>query len=219
MGVKIYVPAKDVWTFFKSNTARLKKEMVAIAENEGTKYAVYLTEDKGYPSFSVCKDDGEAEYQEGAISERDCAETAARCYARYLFPIEIHNEKWFPESSFEDLNGLADKDLTEQDKQDNVYVREDELRFAMCDFLKVVLRLDCDPVEILTECGIALVDDVLDAILEYIGVDLGLEVYRPMFLVDEQSGDEVYSEYPYDTGEDLYIASRFDGFRDTSGIG
>ena len=49
MGVKVYVPAGDVWSFFQSNIDRLKNEMVAIAENEDTKYAVYLTEDKGYP--------------------------------------------------------------------------------------------------------------------------------------------------------------------------
>lgn len=215
MGVKIYVPAEDVWAFFQSNTARLKEEMVAIAENVDTKYAVYLTEDKGYPSFSVCKGDSKAEYQEGAISEDDCTDTAKKCYVRYLFPVMVTNEKGFPKSSFEELDGLYD--LTEQDRQDNVYVREDELRFAMCDFLKVALNLDCDPVEIMSECGAALVDDVLDAILEYIGIEHGLEVYRPMFLIDEENGDEVYTEYPYDTTADLHLGSRFDDMGDLGG--
>ena len=107
--------------------------------------------------------------------------------------------------------------MTEQDRQDNVYVREDELRFAMCDFLKVALNLDCDPVEIMSECGAALVDDVLDAILEYIGIEHGLEVYRPMFLIDEENGDEVYTEYPYDTTADLHLGSRFDDMGDLGG--
>lgn len=100
MGVKIYVPAEDVWAFFQSNTARLKEEMVAIAENVDTKYAVYLTEDKGYPSFSVCKGDSKAEYQEGAISEDDCTDTAKKCYVRYLFPVMVTNEKGVPEVLF-----------------------------------------------------------------------------------------------------------------------
>ena len=215
MSVKIYVPAEDVWAFFQSNTARLKEEMVAIAENEDTKYTVYLTEDKGYPSLSVCKGDSKAEYQEGAISEDDCTNTARKCYVRYLFPVMVNNEKGFPKSSFEEPDDL--EDLTEQDRQDNVYVREDELRFAMCDFLKVALNLDCDPVEIMSECGAALVDDVLDAILEYIGIEHGLEVYRPMFLIDEESGEETYTEYPYDTTEDLHLGSRFDNLGDVGG--
>jgi len=216
MGVKIYVAAEDVWSFFQGNTARLKKEMVAIAENEDTEYAVYLTEDKGYPSFSVCKGDSKPEYQEGAISEHDCTETAKRCYVRYLCPVVVNNEKGFPKSSFEEPD--EPEGLTEQDKQDNVYVREDELRFAMCDFLKVALNLDCDPVEIMSDCGAPLVDDVLDAILEYIGIEHGLEVYRPMFLIDEDSGDEVYTEYPYDTTADLHLDSRFDDFGDGGSV-
>lgn len=212
MGVKIYVPAEDVWLFFQNNITRLKEEMVAIAENQDTKYAVYLTEDKGYPSFSVCKGDSKAEYQEGAISEHDCTETAKRCYVRYLFPVMVTNENGFPKSTFEELDNHDDDGLTEQDKQDNVYIREDELRLAMCDFLKVALNLDCDPVEIIPEYGAALVDDVLDAILEYIGIEHGLEVYRPMFLVDEDTGDEMYSEYPYDTSAEMHLDSRFDDF-------
>lgn len=208
MGVKVYVPAGDVWSFFQSNIDRLKNEMVAIAENEETKYAVYLTEDKGYPSFSVCKGDNKAEYEEGAINESDCTETAKRCYVRFLFPIVVNNEKGFPKSSFADLED--EDDTTEQDRQDNVYVREDELQFAMCDFLKVALNLDCDPAEIMTECGMGLVTDVLDYVLEYIGLELGLEVYRPMFLVDEESGSEIYTEYPYDISSENHVESRFE---------
>lgn len=208
MGVKVYVPAGDVWSFFQSNIDRLKNEMVAIAENEDTKYAVYLTEDKGYPSFSVCKGDSKAEYEEGAISKSDCTETAKRCYVRFLFPIVVNNEKGFPKSSFAELED--EDDTTEQDRQDNVYVREDELQFAMCDFLKVALNLDCDPAEIMNECGMGLVTDVLDYVLEYIGFELGLEVYRPMFLTDEESGSEIYTEYPYDASAENHVASRFE---------
>lgn len=196
MSVKIYVPTGDVWSFFQSNIERLQNEMVVIAENDDTEYAVYLTEDKGYPSFSVCKGEGKAEYEEGAISEHDCEDTAKRCYVKYLLPVVVTNEKGFPKSSptkFEE-----EDDTTHQDRMDNIYVREDELRLAMCDFLKVALSLECDPAEILTECGSELVTDVLDSVLEYIGMELCLEVYRPMFVTDADTGCEIYTEYPYD---------------------
>lgn len=209
MGVKIYVPAGDVWSFFQSNIDRLKDEMVAIAENEETNYVVYLTEDKGYPSFSVCKGENAAEYEEGAINESDCEDTAKRCYVRFLFPVVVNNEKGFPKSFFAELED--DEDTTEQDRQDNIYVREDELRLAMCDFLQVALNLECDPADIMTVCGSELVADTLDYILEYIGLELGLEVYRPMFITDEESGCEIYTEYPYDSsvddGDDSGIAN------------
>lgn len=217
MGVKIYLPAGDVWPFFMSNIERLKNEMVVIAENVDTKYAVYLTEDKGYPSFSVCKGDDKAEYEEGAISESDCAETAKRCYVKYLFPVVVNNEKGFPKSSFAELED--EEDLTEQDRQDNIYVREDELQFAMCDFLKVALSLACDPADIMTVCGIKLVNDVLDYILEYIGLELGLEVYRPMFYTDEETGCEIYTEYPYDISCETDDDDKPDNPDDLEGVG
>lgn len=210
LGVNVYVPADNVWSFFQNNIARLTNEMVAIAENVDTKYAVYLTEDKGYPSFSVCKGDSKPEYTEGAISEADCTETAKRCYVRFLFPVMVTYDKGFPKSSFQEMDDGDEEDLTEQDRQDNVYVREDELQLAMCDFLKVALNLDCDPVEIVNEYGVDLVTDVLDTILEYIGLEHGLEIYRPMFLTDEDSGSEIYTEYPYDITAETHVASRFE---------
>lgn len=58
MGVKIYIPAADVWSFFENNKKRLSEEMVIIAENTETEYAVYLTEENGYPLFVVCQGQG-----------------------------------------------------------------------------------------------------------------------------------------------------------------
>ena len=52
MGVHIYVAANTVWAFFQSHKDRLSKEMVVIAENKDTEYAVYLTEDNALPLFS-----------------------------------------------------------------------------------------------------------------------------------------------------------------------
>lgn len=198
MGAKIYLPAGDVWSFFQNNIERLKSEMVAIAENDETKYAVYLTEDKGYPSFSVCKGDNKPEYEEGAINESDCEETVKRCCVRYLFPVVVNSEKGFPKSSSEEFKFEDEDDVTEQDRQDNIYMREDKLQIAMCDFLKVALELDCDPIDILTIYGDEIVNDALDYILAYLGNDLGLEIYRPTYLIDEESGCEIYTEYPYD---------------------
>lgn len=193
MGVDIHIPADEVWSFFQKNKDRCSKEMIAIAENTDTEYAVYLTEENGYPSFSVCKGDDEPEYEEGAISENDCTDTAKRCYLKYLFPVVIRSDKvalWEEDDE--------DEDKTRQDMEDTMYEREDELRLALCDFLQVVLREGNDGVEIMDTYGTEMVDEILDYVLEYMGTELCLEVYRPTIITDEESGCELYTEYPYD---------------------
>lgn len=211
--VQIYIPADDVWLFFQSNIDRLKKEMVAIAENEDTGYAVYLTEDKGYPSFAVCKDDEKPEYEEGAINESDCAETAKRCFVRYLFPVVVNDRKGIPQTMWDEDD---EEDMMKQDMQDSVYEREDELRLALYDFLAVALSLDGDPVEVVErECGSGFIDETRDYFLEYLGLEQCLEIYRPMFLTDD-TGSEIYTEYPYDVDAETYAASQFEELNGSS---
>ena len=54
MGVHIHIPADAVWGFFQASRKRLNKEMVLIAENTDTEYAVSYR-GKRPPSFGCCK--------------------------------------------------------------------------------------------------------------------------------------------------------------------
>lgn len=187
MGTNIHIPVEGVWAFFQQNKARLSEEMVVIAENEDTDYAVYLTEDDGYPLFSVCRGKADPEFEEGAISEKDCTDTAKRCYVRYLFPITVKGD-----------SPLFDEDdLSVQDMQDTMYEREDELQLAMADFLQTVLQEGSDCTDIIDMYGTDMIDKLLDYVLEFIATGLCLPVYRPMFLTDDETGEEIYEEYPY----------------------
>lgn len=183
VGVDIHIPADEVWSFFQKNRDRCSKEMIAIAENTDTEYAVYLTEDNGYPSFAVCKGVGEPEYEEGAISENDCGDTAKRCYVKYLLPAVACDAK---------------DNIACQTAEDAIYEREDELRFALCDFLEIVLREDGDGLEAMDIYGVEMIDEMLDRILECIATEFCLEVYRPTIITDEDTGCELYVEYPYE---------------------
>lgn len=194
MGTNIHIPAEDVWKFFQKNKKRLSEEMVAIAENEDTEYAVYLTEDNGYPLFSVCKGKSDSEFEEGAINELDCTETAKRCYVRYLFPVVVTKDNI---TKFSELDDDEDEPMSEQDRQDAMYEREDELQLAMADFLQVVLQEGSDGTDIIDMYGPDMIDELLDIVLEHIAADLCLPVYRPMFFIDEETGEEIYEEYPY----------------------
>lgn len=204
MGVDVHVPADEVWSFFQKNEDRLSEEMVAIAENTDTEYAVYLTEDCGYPVFFVCKGNLPPEYEEGAINPKDCAQTAKWCYTQYLFPVQVNSEKSYPVP-------IDDKDdsLTKQDMED-MYEREIELRLALCDFLQVVLTDFGDGVDIESYYGPGIIDEILDYFLEYLGFEQRFPVYRPMFITDDETGEEVYTEYPYDM-DGLYECNDTDG--------
>lgn len=195
MGVDVHIPANEVWSFFQENKDRLSEEMVAIAENTDTEYAVYLTEDYGYPTFFVCKGDLPPEYEEGAINPKDCEQTVKKCYAQYLFPVQVQTPNSYP---FREDDENDEESSSLQEIQDFIYEREDELRLALCDFLQVVLMDLEEGADIESYYGPGVIDEILDYILEYLGFEQKLPVYRPMFVSDDETGTEVYTEYPYD---------------------
>lgn len=200
MSAKIHIPADEVWSFFFKNKERCTEEMVEIASNDETKYAVYLTEDEGYPMLSVCHGDEEPEYEEGAISKDDCSETAKRMFVRYLFPITVTCDKAISKHStvkYEEPE--EDEDDSTQDMLDEVYQRDDELTLALCDFLQVVLEEDIDGAELLGTYGESVIAQILDEFLDSLASEhCFTNIRRPTFVTDPESGVEYYTEYPYD---------------------
>ncbi len=198
MGTSIHLQPENIWQFFQKNKKRLSEEMVAIAENDETEYAVYLTEENGLPHFCVCKGNGAPEYEEGAINEQDCTDTAKKCCVQYLFPVTVTSRRG-KLYAFDEDGGITDFD--EQDQEDTIYQREDDLFFALYDFLNVVLQSDegdTDAAEIFDQDSL---ETILDSILENLATDFGLPIYRPM-MVEDETGVEAYTEYPY--GEPEY---------------
>lgn len=193
--VQIYIPADKVWVFYLQNSERCKREMVLIAENTGTRYAVYITEENDLLMFSVCKGDKKAECEEYAINEDDCKETAKKLFFRYLVPITVTDE-WVsqPESSPDEPD---DDSLSLQDMEDEMYEREDELDLAVKDFLAVVFQ-EQDMELLVAQYGQCFFGAVLDDFLTLLTKDYSCEVYRPMFVTDEETGCEVYTEFPYE---------------------
>lgn len=199
MGVNIHLKPTQVWPFFEENKARLAQEMVAIAENEDTEYSVYLTEENDCPLLSVYKEDKKL-YEEPAVSEKDCETTAKQIYLKYLFPVVINT----PQYSFDDDNSPEeDEDRLEfysdedelQNCEDAIYEREDELVFAMQDFLEVLLN--CKNQEQIAELyGEDIVENLLDEFCQFLADEYLISVYRPTW-VDDEHGTENFVEYPY----------------------
>jgi hypothetical protein len=197
MGVKIHVPAEEIWSFFQKNKSRLVEEMVVVAENDETEYAVYITEGDGYPCLSVCKGREAPEYEEGAINAKDCMDTADRCFKQYLFPVTVTtgDKRYFPSHDFDD--DVKPMNYAQQEKEDAVYEREDELQLAICDFLQVTLQDGCDGREVMDIYGLEMVDEILNSVLQSLAHDYGFPVYRPTLYTDEATGEDEYTEYPY----------------------
>lgn len=188
MGISIYVLPENVWEFFQKNKKRLSDEMVVIAENEDTGYAVYLTEEEDHPYFCVCQGKGAPEYEDIAICKADCIEVAKVCCAKYLLPITVIANG--------DGGCIMEMATDEPDQEDIMYEREDELAMALYDFLSVVLQEDE------SFCGATDISDpewlekVLDAILEDLATNFDMPIYRPMIITDDL-GNETYTDYPY----------------------
>ena len=195
MDAQLYITPKDVWDFFIKNEKRLSEEMVLIAENEDTGYAIYFTEDKGFPLFSVQRDD-QKEYEEGAISDDDCIRTAQTLYAKYLYPVTVYQSPRHP-GDYEEIDDQQDlRDAIE----DEIYEREDTLRLAAQDFLVELFCCNTYPeLEAQTaEYGVNFIDEFVDFVCQGLMDEYAISIYRPTWEMNEDTGEEVFSEYPYE---------------------
>lgn len=195
--VQVFVPANELWGFYTQNKKRCQEEMVLIAENTETGYAVYMTDDDGTLMFSVCKGDKEPEYEEYVMDDGDCEKTAKKLFMRYLIPFTVIDGKAVVSGGAVEDADDAELSLSRQDMEDEIYEREDALDFAIKDFLAVVLQ-EPDGETVSVEFGEAFIQEVLHHILEYLTNDHCIKIFRPMFFTDDDTGSEIYSQFPYE---------------------
>jgi hypothetical protein len=186
MSAKIHVKPEDVWKFYNRNAEQLAEEMVSIAENEDTGMNVYLTEDSDTPQLVVTDNNDKVVHEEYLVSSRDAEHSAKKIYEKYIVPIDTTTV-----SDDED-----DEEITRSDMEDAIYEREDEILMAFEDFLEVLMEENRDT--IYDGYHDKQFDDLLNKVVRTIAVDSGVRVRRPMFLIDERTGLEVYTEYPYE---------------------
>lgn len=198
--VKIYIPADELWIFYIQNEERCESEMVLIAENAETGYAVYLTVEDGCVVLSVCKGEDEPEYEEYVLNNDDCMNTAKKLFMRYLIPISIVDGKAVIANDLPDDLDDSEMGPSLQDAEDEMYERNDELDLAMKDFLSVVLQ-EPDIDRLIENYSQGFIDEVLDSVLTLLANEYSCEIYRPMFMEDEDTGCQVYVQFPYNPEE------------------
>lgn len=217
MAIQIYVPAKNIWEFFKNNLDRLKREKVIVAENTDTGYAILLTEIDGESANLIVERNEtpiSSSYERG---KEGCAKSYACLFYKYLLPLYVEEEEGDDKRVFSDYDIPDDlppdvvfeneeedtppeeevEEPVEENIDDVIYEREDALRFAMADCLAVMMdEGEGDGAEILNMYGEDFVDEVTDHMLSYLAGDQGIAVYRPTIITDDNGNDELI-EYPY----------------------
>jgi len=154
MAAEIKIQPQDLWAKFQREKEELKTTMKLIAENPEYGVEIYLTEQDGYPAITVLVDDTECCCDVG-LNASDCEQTASAIYDDYLTSkiIEILGA---PEDDGDDL--------TEQEIQELIEDRENELSMLVYDFVRAVLDTD---VEDYIRDPDTFCEDCVDHFLEY----------------------------------------------------
>ena len=183
-GVQVSLWPKDIWEWAQRPEIkkRLKSEIVSIAESSLTGCEICVSVESNLVTLFVYRGE-EKVYSEAVVSSLDCMNTAQKLFNRYL-----------PEHTKDD--GDDDPDIDRIDLELEIDDREDYLRFSFLDFLSAAC--DCD-MSAAYDAGYK--DDIDDAfvdILSRLATEHGFGIYRPMFIVEDDTGDEIYTEYPYE---------------------
>lgn len=184
MSAIINVKPGEVWMFYQRNASQLTEQMVSIAENEDTGTTVYLTEDSGMPHLVVADNNEKTIHEEHLVSQADAEHSAKKIFEKYIVPIDSTEED------------DEDEEITRSDMEDAIYEREDEILMAFEDFLEVLMEEDRDV--LYDGYHDKQFDELLNKVVRLIATESCVRVRRPMFLIDEVTGLEVYAEYPYE---------------------
>lgn len=174
--VKVKVYPDDIWDYFLDcQISSCNSVFDEIAYNREYGVSVYLGETEvGYPEFSVF-DDGDEIFYEEARTPEECADILEMIYDTYL-----------PDGK------IIDCYESKYEEEEVISRREDTLYAATHNFFAEVLDLalpdsqDFDNV----------IEDCMNHFLEYMARKHNLDIYRPMYLEDE-NGKVSFEEYPY----------------------
>ena len=185
---KIDVESSEIWDYSLEHEDELSRNQHLMAENDDYGMEVWLTMVNGSPELIV-ECDGNEIYREDIFNEKDAKRTTDRIYDDYLSIKAIETM-----TDSEDKTVYIEDESEEEydDEQMLIDEREEEIDAAVRDFVNIVSDTGCYN---LTDEA---VDDLKEHFLEYMHRKLGISIYRPMYLEDADTGEDYFTEYPYD---------------------
>lgn len=203
----IHIQPVELWTYYEENRLRLCDELVEIASNEDTKTSVYVTDEDNHPYLYVYRDDKkifESKCWTQYVAERNLREI----YASYLAPLKVvggtavkaEETTKFPEDEDDDVDTPPFDDLeamTEDEWTEYCDEREGVIRDGVLALIDILTEDETSSLELSAEDDDSF-DTVVDKIVEYLAIKCGFRIRRPMEIVDDDSGELVRSDYPYE---------------------
>lgn len=213
----IHIRPAEGWGYFVRNKTRLSEELVEIASNEATNTSVYMTEENGNPYLYVYRDDKKI-FQSECTTIYETERNLRVVFATYITDLEVVGSSNGDEDDSEEAEdntsvSEADDDdddtppansdldaMSEKEFQSYINEREDVIFNAVSDLIAVltedsVSALEFDPSD--DDC----VDNIVNHIVEYLAIKCGFRIRRPMTIIEDDTGFEVRTEYPYEEYE------------------
>lgn len=213
----IHIRPAEGWGYFVRNKTRLSEELVEIASNEATNTSVYMTEENGNPYLYVYRDDKKI-FQSECTTIYETERNLRVVFATYITDLEVvgsSNDDKDDSEEAEDNTSVAEADdddddtppdnsdldaMSEKEFQSYISEREDVIFNAVSDLIAVltedsVSALEFDPSD--DDC----VDNIVNHIVEYLAIKCGFRIRRPMTIIEDDTGFEVRTEYPYEEYE------------------
>ena len=196
--------SRSVWEYYNEFESSIRETPVLLAKNDEYGVKIYLSSDGEHPQFIVLADD-ELTFQDFALNSEDCERTLDEIYNEYLdidfvqkavmSEINSRTESYDEDEEPDDDNDCVDETLeTSEDISKVIKMRESSLYTAALDF--VIEAMDGD--EALEQPDFwTKLQDCLEKMIKCV-VDSGFDVYRPMFVKDEETGEISFEEYPYE---------------------
>lgn len=213
----IHIRPLEGWGYFIRNKTRLSEELVEIASNEATNTSVYMTEENGNPYLYVYRDDKKI-FQSECTTIYETERNLRVVFATYITGLEVvgsSNDDEDDSEEAEDNTSVAEADdddddtqpanseldaMSEKEFQSYIKEREDVIFNAVSDLISVltedsVSALEFDPSDD------DYVDNIVNHIVEYLAIKCGFRIRRPMTIIEDDTGFEVRTEYPYEEYE------------------
>lgn len=212
----IHIRPAEGWGYFVRNKTRLSEELVEIASNEATNTSVYMTEENGNPYLYVYRDDKKI-FQSECTTIYETERNLRVVFATYITDLEVvgssNDDEDDPEEAEDNTSvAAADDDddtppansdldaMSEKEFQSYIDEREDVIFNAVSDLIAVltedsVSALEFDPSD--DDCA----DNIVNHIVEYLAIKCGFRIRRPMTIIEDDTGFEIRTEYPYEEYE------------------
>lgn len=173
----IHIHSSDLWDFFCHNREKLSENYLLLAENQAESLEVYLTEEGGFPYFTV-EINGEREYEEDSFSREDAERIYQEILGLFLPIVSSPSEKRENSDEFFDEDDLD---------------RLEEINSAADSFLSAMLEISPDEAELSNSD----IDAFISMVEEYLYETHGLQVRHPSLVYMGDGNEPVIIQYPF----------------------